>query len=187
EAFHAAQRAAGRAASTLNHLVQVIKAAFRWAVRKGYLSRSPISDESALKRTKHAQRTRRLTPDEETKLLAAAGALTRGAGVRLSGLIVAALETGCRRGELLRLQWGDVNLAEKELTIRAENAKDRDVRTIPISARLAAVLEMVKTDPAGREYPVSACVFGLLGEPVTSIKKAWETAVLIAYGHTPEF
>src|SRR5262249_13993752 len=94
EAFHAAQRAAGRAASTLNHLVQVIKAAFRWAVRKGYLSRSPISDESALKRTKHAQRTRRLTPDEETKLLAAAGALTRGAGVRLSGLIVAALETG---------------------------------------------------------------------------------------------
>jgi len=56
EAFHAAQRAAGRAASTLNHFVQVLKAAFRWAVRKGYLTRSPISDGSALKRSKMAKR-----------------------------------------------------------------------------------------------------------------------------------
>jgi hypothetical protein len=40
EAVHVAQRAAGRAASTLNHLVQVLKAAFRWAARKGYLPRS---------------------------------------------------------------------------------------------------------------------------------------------------
>jgi integrase len=42
---------------------------------------------------------------------------------------------------------------------------------------------MAKTDPAGREYGPSAHVFGLLGEPVASIKKAWETAVLRAYGH----
>ena len=100
---------------------------------------------------------------------------------------MAALETGCRRGELLGLRWGDVSLTAKELTIRAENARDRDLRTIPISARLAAVLDMVKTDPAGRVYEATACVFGLLGEPVASIKKAWETAVLTAYGHTPEY
>lgn len=185
EAFHAAQRAAGRAASTLNHLVQVLKAAFRWAARKGYLARSPISDDSALKRVKVAQRTRRLTPDEETNLLAAAGGLTRGAGVRLSGLIIAALETGCRRGELLNLRWADVNVTDREITIRGETAKDRTVRTVPISSRLAAVLEMVKTNPAGREYPPAAYVFGLLGEPVQTIKKAWETAVLNAFGHAP--
>src|SRR5580704_3300180 len=56
EAFHAAQRAAGRAVSTLNHLVQIVKAAFRWAARKGYLAKSPITDDSALKRSKMAQR-----------------------------------------------------------------------------------------------------------------------------------
>lgn len=55
--------------------------------------------------------------------------------MRLSGRIVAALETGCRRGELLGLQWGDVNLPSKKLIIRAENGKDGEVRTIPISAR----------------------------------------------------
>lgn len=187
EAFHAAQRAAGRAASTLNHLVQVLKAALRWAARKGYLVRSPISDESTLKRVKPAQRTRRLPADDETALLAAAGALSRGAGVRLSGLIVAALETGCRRGELLGLQWADVNLQRCELLIRAENAKDGDVRTVPISSRLAAVLGMANTDPAGRKYPSASYVFGVLGQPVKSIKKAWETCVLRAYGHEPQW
>lgn len=54
--------------------------------------------------------------------------------------------------------------------LRAETAKDRDVRAVPISSRLSAVLEMAKTDPAGREYPAIAYVFGLLGGPVQSVK-----------------
>ena len=69
EAFHATQREAGRAASTLNHQVQVIKAAFRWATRKGYVSRSPVSDGSSRKRSKIAKRHRRLFEDEEQALL----------------------------------------------------------------------------------------------------------------------
>src|SRR5262245_8944263 len=172
EAFHAAQRAAGRAVSTLNHLVQVIKASFRWAAKKGYLARSPITEDSALKRNKPAQRTRRLQPDEETALLAAAGAISRdGAGVRLSGLIIAALETGCRQGELLALTWADIDTTRRELAIRGEHAKDGEVRLLPISARLAAVLEMARQDPAGRDYPPTAHVFGVLGERVTSIDR----------------
>ena len=120
-------------------------------------------------------------------LLTAAGALSRGAGVRLSGLIVAALETGCRLGELLALIWADVDINRRELTIRAENAKDGDVRPVPISTRLAAVLEMAGTDPAGRPYSPTAFVFGVAGEPITTIKKAWTTCVLRAHGHEPEW
>jgi integrase len=176
EAFRAAQRTMGRSASTLNHLVQVMKAAFRWAARKGYVLRSPISDESALKRAKPAQRTRRLTPDEDTNLLSAAGALTRGAGVRLTGLVVAALETGARRGELLGLQWRDVNLADRELTIRAENAKDSEVRTIPISTRLVAVLEMAKRDR--RAAPTHR-------QPLSSVSSANPSAVSRRRGRRP--
>ena len=82
EAFHASLVTAGRAASTRNHYVHLIKAAFRWAARKGYITRSPISDDSALVRSKHAQRARRITPREEAALLKAARELTRGAGVR---------------------------------------------------------------------------------------------------------
>lgn len=98
EVFYAGLQTAGLAASTRNQYVQVIKASFRWARRKGYIRTSPVSEESALKRTKVAQRRRRLSSEEETAFLAAAGALTRGAGPRLQAIIVAALKTGGRRG-----------------------------------------------------------------------------------------
>jgi integrase len=175
EAFHASL-AGKKSASTRNHYVRLIRAAFKWAAKKGYIPRSPISEDSSLKTTKPAQRARRLSPDEESRLLAGAASVTRGVGMRLQGLIIAALETGCRRGELLGLQWADVNLARKELVIRAENAKDDEARMLPISTRLAGVLEMARTDPAGQKYPPDAYVFGQLGARVLSIKKAWASA-----------
>jgi integrase len=55
--------------------------------------------------------------------------------LRLQNLIIAALETACRRGELLSLQWRDVNLERGELTIRAEKAKDRDTRVLTKNRR----------------------------------------------------
>lgn len=186
----AALRVSGRAVSTRNQYVQLLKKSFRWAAKKGHIARNPITDESALTRGKIAQRHRRFTPDivnehgrltepgEERRLLAAAG-------VRLQWLITAALETACRRGELLALRWADVNLDRKELTVRAETAKDGDRRVLPVSPRLAGVLEMARTDPAGREYPHNAYVFGELGRRVSSVKRAWHTAVLKAHGQTP--
>ena len=104
-----------------------------------------------------------LAPTADVNLSAGKGAkavatLTSSGGLRLSGLIVAAIETGCRLGELLALKWADVNLDKQTLLVRAVERgakKTADARSIPISTRLAAVLEMVKTDPAGREIPPS--------------------------------
>jgi integrase len=188
EAFHSEQRAVGRATSTLNHLIQTVKAAFRWATKKGYISRSPVSEDSALKRGKVAQRRRRLSPDEERAILDAAGVSAGAARVRLQWLIIAALETGCRVGELLALQWADVDLSRRTVYVRAVEEGARKAgrsRLLPMSARLGAVLEMAKTDPAGRRYPPTAYVFGQFGGRVRSVKKAWETAVLKAHGHEP--
>ncbi len=187
EAFHASLVTAGRAASTRNHYVHVIKAAFRWAARKGYIVRSPISDDSSLVRSKHAQRARRVTPEEEAKLLSAAQDIGRGASTRIYGLIVAAIETGCRLGELLGLQWGDVDLDRSELRVRGENTKDAETRRLPISIRLAGVLEMARVGPGGTKYSTSHYVFGVLGERVKRTKKAWETCVLRAHGHEPRW
>ena len=60
-------------------------------------------------------------------------------------------------------------------------------RLLPVSARLAAVLDMAKLNPARHEYPTSAYVFGALGEQLKDIKKAWETVVLRSAGHDPEW
>ena len=78
-------------------------------------------------------------------------------------------------------------MERRELRVRAENAKDGDLRVVPISSRFAAVLEMAKIDPAGRQYPSLSHVFGILGEPVKSVKRAWETCLLRANGHEPQW
>jgi integrase len=93
----------GRAASTRNKYVQLVKAMFRWGVKKGYLVRNPVAESETIKREKHAKRSRPLVADvlddkgkivhegEERRLLAVAGP-------HLQRLIIGALETGMRRG-----------------------------------------------------------------------------------------
>jgi integrase len=203
EAFFAHLRAERRAASTVNKYVQLVKALFRWAVRKKYLPANPIADSDAIKRDKMAQRHRRLAADvvsPKTGKLERAGeerALLGVAGPHLQRLIVSALETGLRLGELLRVQWRDVDLTGRRLTVRAENTKTRIERTVPISARLAGTLEMAHTtlvaalpettDERERARHIAQCfVFGDdIGQRVKCIRKAWDTAVLKAHGHKP--
>ena len=208
ELFFRQLRQEGRAASTRNKYVQLVKAMFRWATKKGYLARNPVADADNIKREKHAKRSRRLAPDvlndegeverdgEERRLLAVAGP-------HLQRLIIAALDTGMRRGELLALQWHDVDLKRRELTVRAETSKTRKTRHLPISARLAGVLEMVRTalekflsttDAARlsdqeRAALVARCyVLGdETGARVGNVKRAWETAILKAHGHIPKW
>lgn len=172
-------RADGKAASTRNKYVQTVTMMLRWATKKGYLQRNPAADCESLKREQHAQRNRRLEPDEESRLLAVAGP-------SLQRILIAALETGCRRGELLSLTWRDINFERREMTILAARTKTKAGRVLPISARLVAVLEMARHDPAGALFGPDAAVFGdVVGRPVKDIKRAWETAVMKAHGHAP--
>jgi integrase len=166
------------AAATQNKYLQVLLHLQRWGARKGYLTRRWLSEETDIKRQRGARRQRRLEPDvvdekgriqtpgEERRLLATASAW-------LQRLIIAALETCCRRGELLALQWRDLS-RKGELVIRAENAKDDEARSLPISARLRAVLDMVRLDPAGNPHKPDAHVFGnAVGQKVGDPKKSW--------------
>src|SRR5206468_11633113 len=65
-------------------------------------------------------------------------ALPISANPHLRGVITAMLDRACRPGEILSLQWRDVSLDRRELTIRAEKEKTRRERIIPISTRLMA-------------------------------------------------
>jgi integrase len=186
------------AGSSWNKYRQTILHLQRWGQRKGYLTRPFVSDEAiekggALGRKRGARRDRRLVPDvvddkgkvtepgEERRLLSHASPW-------FHNLIIAALETGCRRGELLSLQWRDVDMTRGELRVRAENAKSREARAVPISPRLRAVLQMVRNDPDGEPHKPLAFVFGdVTGGKVESPKKAWETLVLKAHGIAPEW
>jgi hypothetical protein len=169
-------------ASTRNHYVQLVRAMSRLAVRKGYRNAPLVTaDSNIIRRKKVNARNRRLEPGEEERLLAVAPP-------HLQRVMIAALETCCRQGELLKLQWRDVSLERGELHLRAENTKTATTRIIPISDRLRAVFEMAKTDPAGQEFGPMVYVFGdELGRRVKCIHTAWQTAVLKAHGHEPKW
>lgn len=131
--------------------------------------------------------------------------LRRPASPHLQRLIIAALDTGCRRGELLALTWRDVTVDgnRRELTIRAETTKTDKTRHVPVSSRLAGVLEIARTTletmlssteaarltDEERAAIVARChVFGDdTGAKVANFKRAWETCVLKAHGHVPEW
>ena len=168
-------RTKGRAASTRNHYLQTLKAMGKWGQKKGYLTRRWLV-ESDVTRDKHARRNRRLAPGEQQRFIDAANP-------RLQRLIIGALETGARLGELLALLWRDVDLPRGEIRLRAATTKDREERVLPISARLKAVLELAKLDPDGEDLPPTAHVFGdELGGRIKTISTAWENAVLKAHG-----
>ena len=57
----------------------------------------------------------------------------------LKEIIIFAVETGCRRGEILSLQWKDVNLFKKVVTIFGKKTGER--RTIPLTKRVCEVLK----------------------------------------------
>ena len=98
---------------------------------------------SAVKLAREEPRTRRLQPGEEERLL-----LEMAGG--LHDLIVAALETGCRLGELLSLQWDQVGA---DLFLPAGKTKAKKPRRVPVSTVLQAVLDGRRIDPAGAPLP----------------------------------
>jgi integrase len=112
----------------------------------------------------------RLTEEQESRVLEAANC-------HLRAVTTAILETACRPGEILALQWKDVSLERRGLILTAEKTKTRSERLVPISRRLHAVLEMRQTGAVGKRLPPEAYVFGNdVGERVKSVRTAWENA-----------
>lgn len=183
ERFREVRIARGGGSVAVNRNLSFLRAMFNWAIRTKYVPESPfkVGTETVVKLTKESARSRRLLDGEEGKILAACGP-------HLRAVVEAALETGCRLGELFSLQWNQIRGDPfTALDLPASKTKTRRDRTVPITARLRAILDMRKTDPAGERLPADAFVFGTeIGTPVLSIKTAWMRAVLKAHGVTPE-
>lgn len=181
--FQEVRREAGIYAS--NRDLGVLRAVFNWAIREGLAEQTPFRRHGValIQRGRERARDRRLEPGESDRLLATCGP-------DLRALVEAAIETGCRRGELLSAQWKQVRLdgPRPVLMLPASKTKTGRPREIPISARLAAILKMRRTDPKGNDHKPDQFVFGnAIGEPLGSFKRAWATAVLRAHGVKPRY
>jgi integrase len=173
EAFRDARKGEGLSAVTINHDLKLLRKMFNWGIRRRHLERTPfkIRTEAAITLEKEIPRSKRFEHEEdEQKLLDAADP-------HLRGILTALLDTACRVGEVLSLQWKNVNLERRELIIEAVKSKTRTARIVPMSSRLKALLEMRRTDASGEELVPDAFVFGNeVGEQVKSVRPAWEKA-----------
>jgi integrase len=165
-----------------NRLHGHLAALWSWAIqpKRAYADKTPFSyggrvpDE--LKKPKERGRDRRLQPGEEQALLA-------HAGPHLRDCIVAALETGMRKDEILSLQWKHVRWMQNEIALDWQNTKTKRSRQIPISATLREVLtRRHKAHPKEQPWSPEHYVFGNeIGERVQDIRVAFNNTVLRAH------
>jgi integrase len=162
---------------TANRNLSFLRGVFNWAIRIGLVERTPFKrgTETVVKLTHELKRTRRLEAGEAERLL---DACSQSQNPALRATVEAAIETGCRLGELLSLQWHQIRSTPKpHLFLPAQKTKTKKDRRIPISTRLQAILDMRRTDPNGEDQPATAYVFGnAIGQKNGSIKTAWDRA-----------
>jgi integrase len=110
----------------------------------------------------------RVVSDEE---LARLGEVLQPVGKRsiwMAPLVFLALETAMRRGELLSLRWGDIDLEARTATLL--ETKNGDKRVVPLSSRAVQILREMPRDISGRVFPLTGF----------AVSKAWTTATFRA-------
>jgi len=187
--------------ATINHNISALRAALSRAVEWGVLSVMPLGKIKRRKEDENAI-VRYLSADEEARLRAAlvardkarragrdsANKWRRDRGYEewptfgtytdyLTPLVLVAVNTGMRRGELLQLRWSDVDLHRRMLTVRGEGAKTGQTRHLPLNSEAVRVLSAWKPDACEANW----CVFSGSDSStaITAIKKPW-TLVLKA-------
>lgn len=187
--------------TTVNRDLDDLKSSLAKAVEWGLINAHPIAGVKRLRVDTNVT-PRYLTPEEHKKLFAAIDAREERIRVQrdsanswrrergytelpnlrsvtyadhLKPMVIVSLNTGLRRGELFTLQWSDVNLTEKYLTVRGSNAKSLRTRHIPLNDAVKSCLTRWKEQSErsdGLVFPGSA------GTPLDNVNTAWR-AVLV--------
>lgn len=121
---------AGKSPSTVLNELSLISQIFDMAIKEWSIP-IPNNPCSQIKKPKVSnQRTRRLSLDEEIALIAASNA---SRATLLTSLIIIAMETGMRLGELLSLTWDNLHLDKR--TAYLPVTKNGESRTVPLSLK----------------------------------------------------
>jgi integrase len=92
----------------------------------------------------------------------------------LKPMVLIALNTGCRRGELFNLKWTDINFVGRILTVAGATAKSGKTRHIPLNDEAFTVLQAWHGQCKGK----SELVFPSYdGERMDNISTSWERLI----------
>lgn len=135
--------------ATLNRYATAIGAVFTWAIRRRVAPKGFAHPVRGIElQRENPGKTRFLSEDERERLLTACKA---SKWPRLYLLVLLALTTGARRGELLGLRWADVDLGQRVLHIG--RSKNGDPKVLPLVDAAVEVLRQFKAGPAALVFP----------------------------------
>ncbi len=147
--------------ASVNRELATLKNMFTMAIKWGYVKKNPVKEVRLLKEP--PGRLRYLKPEEVKALYASCSD-------HIHPIIVTALNTGMRKGELLKMKWTDVDFKNRKITIL--NAKNNESRVVPINKTLHKELFPLSKSSKGE------CVFSdKNGHPYGDIKKSFLTAL----------
>ncbi len=156
-----------RTIASVNRELSMLRRMLRVAQREGWILRNPFTaGDSLISLADENMRERILTREEEIKLLAACDTPQRA---HLKGIIICALDTGMRQGEIFSLRWRNVDFENGLLNIQAFHTKTMKERQVAITTRLALELEQLK---ASAPENSDSLVFGI----VDNVKRSFGAA-----------
>ncbi len=120
---------------TLKYYRDALDMLFKKACSWKWLGVNPMDGVERVTKLRN-ERTRYLSDDERERLL---DACRESPNKQLYPIVVFALSTGCRRGEIMGLTLPDIDLARNMAVLR--DTKNGDTRSVPIVGHLAELLD----------------------------------------------
>jgi integrase len=157
-----------RAPATINRMKAAGSSLFRYAVGQNYIPTNPFRGIPAL--SENNKRQRFLSEDERQRLLEVCKSSEWD---RLYLLVLMALTTGCRQGELLGLTWDRIDF--KEATAYLPRTKNGEPRTVPLPNMTLAELQKVREIGSGLLFPSE-----LKPNSAFEFRKHWDRALVDA-------
>jgi integrase len=201
EQWRTKRKKSGLKSSSLNRRMTALKAAINWAVKRDIIESNPLVKIERLSERDTVTKVRYLSDEERERLMAAldereeemrdardshnewkeerkkppSARLKETAFVdHLKPLILLSLSTGVRRTALLSLEWGDVNLTERTLLVRAATSKNEKQYYVPLNDLAYETLSIwrkqsKRTSPGSLVFPSPQT-----GEIMDNCNTAWE-------------
>ena len=161
---------------TMKYYRDTLAMLFRYAEKWGLIGRNPMEDAKPITKLSN-QRTRFLDEDERTALLRAC---KESQNRQLYPIVVFALSTGARKGEILGLTLDDLSLDRGVAIFR--NTKNGETRPAPVVGHLKEALEKqvnwaTEKYNAADEKPPKRWLFpSSNGQKPIDIRAPWEKA-----------
>ena len=163
ETWRTEQKQAGKKAATCNRASVYLKAMLNWAVRRDLIPNNPIAKLEPLKEVDSNRKVRYLTKGENDLLMAALiareneirkGLTCSYSSIPLDGefadhlrpMVLLSLNTGIRWGSLVQLKWGDIDLTNRSMTLRADSAKSEKQIFLPLNKTATETFRLWKEE-----------------------------------------